>query len=256
MNKSFVNLDRYPIDDLTSPVAQALVGEGRAALSGEGSFMLSQFVAPSTLSCMQVEASQLSPIGFKCQEMRNAIPAGKGRETRASLACVGMDQMPADSAIRQLFLWEPLTRFVGAVLDRIPYYRSADPIASCMLTVLDVGDELGWHFDANDGIVTLMLQSAGRGGAFEYVSEIRDSREFESSVDQVLVGNGGPVCQSDYRPGTLALFNGYQAFHRVSPVTRSPARLILIFSYDSKPDQYFSDEIRQRFFGRIKPLDN
>lgn len=64
---------------------------------------------------MQAEANQLSLTGFKCQEMRNAIPFGRDRETRASLACVGLDQMRADSAMRQLFLWQPLTQFVVAV---------------------------------------------------------------------------------------------------------------------------------------------
>ena len=253
MNSNFVNLDRYPIDDFASPVTQSLVRDGRDALSREGSFTLPHFIVDSALNRMCAEADRMSSNGFKCQEMRNAIPTGKNRETRASLACVGLDQMSGESAMRALFLWEPMTRFVGAVLDRKPYYRSADPIASCMLTVLDVGDELGWHFDANDGIVTLMLQSAGDGGAFEFVPGLRTGLEFD--VDRVLAGNREQVCRTEHRPGTLALFNGYQALHRVSPVLRRPARLILIFSYDSKPEQFFSDEIRQRFFGRTQPLD-
>ena len=41
-------------------------------------------------------------------------------------------------------------------------------MVGCMLTVLGAGDELGWHFDANDGVVSLMLQEAGAGGAFEF----------------------------------------------------------------------------------------
>ena len=251
-----VNIERYPIADLTTPAARALVRLGRDTLEHDGSFTLPEFVAPAALARMQTEANRLSSVGFKRQEMRNAIPSGKPRETRVSLASVGLDQMSRQGDMRRLFLWEPMTRFVGAVLERYPYHRSADPIASCMVTVLDVGDELGWHFDANDGIVTLMLQSPGTGGAFEYVPGIRDHHELESELDRVLEGDRDGVCESDYLPGTLALFNGFQALHRVSPVEQGPARLILIFSYDSEPRQHFGDEVRQRFFGRTEPLSS
>ena len=161
-----VNLEKYPLDNLATPAGRKLVRARREALAREGSFTLPDFITLSALKRLQEEANRLSCAGFKREEMRNAIPSGKYRETRVSLACVGMDQMGRQSDMRRLFLWEPMTRFVGAVLERNPYHRSADPIASCMLTVLDVGDELGWHFDANDGIVTLMLQTPGRGGAF------------------------------------------------------------------------------------------
>ena len=248
------NLEKYPIADLETPTARALVRAGREALAREGAFILPEFIAAAVLARMQTEASRLSSAGFKREEMRNAIPSQQHRETRVSLACVGLDQLSRASEMRRLFLWDPLTRFVGAVLERYPYHRSADPIASCMVTVLDVGDELGWHFDANDGIVTLMLRSPGRGGRFEYVPGIRDHHGLEPELDRVLAGERDSVCQFDYLPGTLALFNGFQALHRVSPVEQGPARLILIFSYDSEPRQHFSEEIRQRFFGRTEPL--
>ena len=251
-----VNLEKYPIANLDSPAGQALVRAGRTALATQGSFTLPEFITAPALRRMRREAIRLSASGFKCEQMRNAIPSDKHRETRASLACVGMDQMAARSDMRQLFLWEPMTRFVGSVLQREPYHRSADPIASCMLTVLDVGDELGWHFDANDGIVTLMLCSSGSGGVFEYVPGLRDDPQFETRVDGVLAGEREGVCQSDYLPGTLALFNGCQALHRVSPVAQSPSRLVLIFSYDSAAGQHFSEEVRLRFFGRTEPLNN
>ena len=66
-----------------------------------------------------------------------------------------------------------LADFVAAVLDRSPFYRCADPVVSCMLTVCRPADELGWHYDPNDGVVSLMLQEADAGVAFEFAPGIR-----------------------------------------------------------------------------------
>jgi len=37
------------------------------------------------------------------------------------------------------------------------------------------GDELGWHFDGADSVVTLMLQAPTAGGQFEYVPMLRSA---------------------------------------------------------------------------------
>ena len=49
------------------------------------------------------------------------------------------------------------------------------------------------------------------------------------------------ACRTEIQPGTLVLFNGKYALHRVSPVgpTDRP-RIIAIFSYDKRPDKLFS----------------
>jgi hypothetical protein len=36
----------------------------------------------------------------------------------------------------------------------------------------------------------------------------------------------------------------------VTPIEGTPDRLVLVMSYDSKPGQVFSDDIRRNFFGR------
>ena len=51
-------------------------------------------------------------------------------------------------------------------------------------------------------------------------------------------------------PGTLSLFNGHRALHRVAPVTGRRPRIIALFSYAAQPGYIFSDHIHQRFFGR------
>ena len=249
-----VDLERYPISDPESPAAEALIGAGRERLAAKGVFTLPGFVRPAGLAAMQDDADRLCSDAFRRIDHRNGFPAGMGEVTRLSLGCVGYDQMPAESAMRRLFLWDGLTRFVSEVLERRPYYRSADPIASCMVTDLSPGDELGWHFDPNDGIVTLMLRSAGSGGAFEYVPNVRHRDNLPALIEDTLAGECKELLELDVQPGTLTLFNGYQSVHRVAPVAGLPSRHMLILSYDSAPDQQFDEEVRLRFFGRREPV--
>ena len=249
-----VDLDRYPIFDLNAPAAEALVRAGRQRLAAAGVFTLPGFIRPAALAVMQDEVERLCPEAYRRIDHRNGFPSGMGEATRISLGCMGYDQMPAESAMRRLFLWDGLTRFVSEVLERRPYHRSADPIASCMVTELVPGDELGWHFDANDGIVTLMLRSAGAGGAFEYLPNVRYRDDLPGLIEDTLAGECHERLELDVQPGTLTLFNGLQSLHRVAPVVVAPSRLMLIFSYDSAPGQVFGDEVRMRFFGRRRPI--
>ena len=249
-----VDLERYPISDPESPAAEALVLAGRDRLAAEGVFILPGFIRPAALAGMQDEADRLCPDSFRRSGHRNGFPPGMGDRTRLSLGCVGYDQMSLESDMRRLFLWDGLTRFVSDVLERRPCFRSADPIASCMVTELSPGDELGWHFDPNDGVVTLMLRSAGSGGAFEYVPNARHRDNLPTLIEETLAGECRLRQELDAQPGTLTLFNGLQSLHRVAPVVAPPSRLMLIFSYDSAPDQQFGEEVRLRFFGRRRPI--
>ena len=249
-----VDLDRYPVLDIGTPAARALVREGRRRLAADGVFALPGFIRPAALSVMQDEADGLCREAFRRVEHRNGFPSGMGGETRVSLGCVGYDQIPAESPVRRLFLWDGLMDLVSEVLERRPCYRSADPIAACMVTELAPGDELGWHFDPNDGIVTLMLRSAGAGGSFEHAPNVRDRDDLPAIIEGVLEQRGEGVTELDTQPGTLTLFNGFRSLHRVAPVAAAPSRLMSIFSYDTAPDQVFSDEVRLRFFGRRRPI--
>ena len=249
-----VDLERYPLSDPESPAAGALILTGRRRLAAEGVFTLPGFIRPAALAVMQDEAERLCPEAYRRIDRRNGFPSGMGEATRISLGCVGHDQMGAASPMRRLFLWDGLTRFVSEVLERRPCHRSADPVASCMVTELTPGDELGWHFDANDGIVTLMLRSAGAGGAFEYLPNVRCRDDLPGLIEDTLAGECRELLELDAQPGTLTVFNGLQSMHRVAPVAAAPSRLMLIFSYDSEPGQEFSEEVRLRFFGRRRPF--
>ena len=249
-----VDLERYPVADSEAAGAEELIREGRRRLAADGVFALPDFIRPAALAAMQDEADALCCKAFRRVDHRNGFPADMGAATRVSLGCVGYDQMPAESLMRRLFLWDGLTRLVSEVLDRRPCNRSADPIASCMVAEFTPGDELGWHFDANDGIVTLMLRAAGAGGAFEYAPNVRHRGDLPAIIEGALAHGCEDVIELHTRPGTLTLFNGFQSLHRVAPVAAAPSRLMLILSYDSAAGQAFGEEVRMRFFGRRQPL--
>jgi hypothetical protein len=123
-----------------------------------------------------------------------------------------------------------------------------------MLGAHRVGDELDWHYDPNDGVVTLMIQRPDAGGRFEFAPMNRPDDPDEgvqcTAIDAVMSGRWPCVREVDQKPGTLTLFNGNRSLHRVTPVEAGPERIMLLLSYDSRPDQIFRDDIRIDFFGR------
>lgn len=96
------------------------------------------------------------------------------------------------------------------------------------------GDQDGWHYDPNDGVVTLQLQTPDEGGAFEYAPYIR-SNDDENYQGVARLFESPDTEATHQRPaaGTFMLFNGSRSMHRVRRVgrTRRP-RVVAIFSYD------------------------
>ena len=56
------------------------------------------------------------------------------------------------------------------------------------------GQELNWHFDNSEFVITLLLQSPKAGGDFEYVKDLRDADAGDMNYDDVSAGvEGAPV---------------------------------------------------------------
>lgn len=253
-----IDLDHYPIADLATPEAQALVAEAKARLDDPGYFTMPGFIRADVLASIADEAETLLADGHWHERLRD-IDIGEEtglypwhRPTRAAVRCAGGDRMAAVSPLRQIYAWQPLTDFLGTVFGVLPYYSSTDLMVGCMLTGYAPGDELGWHFDPNDGVVTLMLQEAGSGGVFEFAPAVREANKDRAieRYDAVMDGHWADTVREDQGAGTLALFNGNRSLHRVTPIEAKPERIVLVMSYDSKPDTVFSNDIRQNFFGR------
>ncbi len=107
-----------------------------------------------------------------------------------SVGAVAYDLFPADSLIRQLYEWEPLMELVAAILGRDRIYRYADPMGALNLAVMSDSEQLQWHFDQTDFVVSLALQDAEEGGDFEVAPQIRtaDDERYDD-VARVLAGS-------------------------------------------------------------------
>ncbi len=251
---TLVDVDRYPLENLDSRDGQAFLSSCRSELEEQSICVLEGFLHPRALAGMVRETSALIPLGYYYDQPRTSYegndyvdrnwPAGHPRtiEHVNRYRQVLNYQIPNDSLVRSVFHWPALTEFVRSMLGFDTLYTSACPHLALTLQIGHEGDSNGWHFDSNNGNITLLIQAPDSGGVFEYVPDLRaDHDEHYDDVRAVFETPGKHIRRTDIRPGTLVLFNGKYALHRVSPVgpTKRP-RIIAIFSYDKRPDQLFS----------------
>ena len=70
------------------------------------------------------------------------------------------------------------------------------------------------------------------------------------AVGDILDGNS-PVKTFDVPEGTLALFRGRNALHRVTPTKGGRTRMLVVLAYNSKPGVAISQEASMTFYGRV-----
>ena len=172
-----------------------------------------------------------------------------------AVRAVAYDITPLDSPLRRLYEWDPLTELIADVLGRGPIFRYADPFGALNLAVMGEGDQLQWHFDQTDFVVSLAIQSAEAGGDFEVVPRIRSKAdERYADVAAVLAGDRSRVETLPMTPGTLLIFEGRHSLHRVSPVAGTRWRHVGLLAYDTKPGTMGSDLLRADRYGRTEPF--
>jgi len=253
-----INLARYPIADLASPAARGVISDGRAQLARNGLCLLHDFLEPGALALMAQEACSLLPFAYYKDEGMMGDGSGRlngrrlPRPSRNAAAAIAYDRLAPASPIRRLYEWDGLVGLFRELLGVERFYRCADPIISCLLIYYGDGDELGWHFDPNNGVVTLLLQAPEQGGEFEFVPDIRrhDTEDFPA-IAHIMDGAREGVITAPIRPGTLSLFQGVDSLHRVTRVTGPRPRIMLTMSFDTEPGAQFSPEIRRRYSGRV-----
>ena len=256
-----VDLDRYPIDDLDAPAGRDLVRRCREQLRARGACELEGFVRAAAVAETVRGVAALETDAFRTETTHNLEFSGREAEldpddplriqVRSAKSLLAYDQAPGDSPLRAVYESDVLTRFVGAALQVEPIYRQADEIGALNVMFYGEGDELGWHLDNADFVVTLMLQPSTSGGAFEYVPMLRSADDPNpDGVRALLSGDRAGVCELSPAPGTLALFRGRLSPHRVTPISGSIPRINAVLSYASKPDAMLSAAARRIFFGR------
>jgi len=259
---AFVDLATYPILDLESPAARALIGRCRTQLAATGAAELPGFLRPESTERMAKESDALVGAGHFAETRATVyleipepgLPEGHPRGRvggRSAVEAIAYDLVPPSHALRQLFEWDGLMRFVAAALGKERLHRYADPLGALNVAAMKAGDELQWHFDQTDFVVSIALRDAERGGDFEYAPRIR-SRDDErhDDVRRVLDGDRSLVRTIPMTPGTLLLFEGRDSLHRVTPIEGSVVRLVALLAYDTRPDTVSTPLLRRARYGR------
>jgi hypothetical protein len=261
-----VDLDRYPIGDLQSPAARAVVDDARAGLAARGVAIFPGFVREDARQTIANDA-QASKAQAHLEDVwgtpyldlpDESLPVGHPRRTSVhSLTWVlAYDLVPPTSPARLLYECDDMTAFLGEVLERRPLHRMADPLGALNVTIMDEGHVQGWHYDSTDFVVSLAVQASAAGGEFECARTIRDADdEHYDDVALVLAGRAGERVEVyPMTPGTLMVFMGRRSLHRVAPVQGSRPRIVALFGYDTSPDTNSSDLLKLVRYGRTEPL--
>jgi hypothetical protein len=256
-----VDLRRYPIDDPARPGYLALVQACRDQLCDTGVAQLPGFLTPAAVSEMLTLAGRLVSRAWASDQVHTVYfePADDSAgpdHPRALLQhsakkAIAFDLIPSGAPIRRLYESDDLTGFIAAVLGKQALYRSADPMDALEIAIFDAGDELGWHFDNSEFSVTVMYQQPEAGGHFDYCPWLRDEhQENYPGVQKILHGGSEGVVRLPAGPGTLAVFRGQHALHRVTPVSGPVRRVNSVLTYGERPGMKLNQLTQKLFYGR------
>lgn len=259
-----VDADRYPLHLLADGGCDEVVHDAARAMQDDGLALLAGFLRPEALAAAVTEARGLSPLGhfsetFSSPYLRAPEPGlpstdPRSRPQRAALSAVAYDDFPADSPVRRVYESAEVAALVAAVLGVERLHRYADPLGALSMAVMRDGDELGWHFDFSEFVVSLCLQSAEAGGTFDVVPRIRTADPAtDAEVVRALDGDHPRMRQLPLEPGTLVLFAGRESLHRVPPIHGEVDRLVALLSYDTEPDTDSTAELKMIRYGRTVP---
>ena len=263
--EELVDLERYPVLDTGGATYRKVVEDARAQLVATGAVELPGFLGPDGVAALVADAEDLAPRAHHSAGEGTAylefpdfsLPDDHPRLTwgHYAVGAVSYDLMPTDSLLRQVYEWEPLRVLVEDVLDRGPIHRYADPFGALNLAVMHEGDELQWHFDQTDFVVSLAVQTADHGGLFEVYPRTRtaDDERYDD-VAAALAGTLDGVVTLPMVPGTLLVFEGRYSLHRVSPVGSGLVRHVGLLAYDTEPGTVGSELLRENRYGRTEPF--
>lgn len=254
-----VDLEHYPLLDVDR--RQAVVSHARHSLAECGAAILPGFLRPE--AARQMAGAAMAKIGESHRRDRllgaydTAVEPWMDadhpvrRTSPYRMNVLATDQLDASDPTLRLFEWDPLLDLVRDVLGLDELHRLTDPLMRCAITFLRDGDQHGWHFDGNDFVVSLLLQDGEAGGLFEYAPGVRSAdAENYDAVRATMDEQPDTTRLLDLRPGTLALFQGRYALHRVTEVVGDRPRIIALFSYDEAPVSNHCADTHRRIFGR------
>lgn len=261
-----IDLDRYPIDRPDSPEGRALVADCQAQLAADGCCNMPGFARPGAAARMAAQAMALEPLAYRQRGRRNAYFTAEDRaldpgDPRRRAWDYAMNQLAGDligpdQDARRLFEWDGLTEFFRRILGYEQLFRMADPFQNLNLIYLHEGHHQPWHYDHGEFAVTLLLQAPETGGAFEFVPRLRtEDDERLGDVARVMDEAHPDLRRPQREAGTLTVFRGMYALHRVTAVAGPRPRITAVLSYDGRPDRHATDAQNAHIYGpRVKAI--
>lgn len=209
---------------------------------------------------MLQETEKLAPLALFSREEYTpygtppdgSFPPGHPRcnTHRTTSGNVTRDLIPETTLIQQLYQSPAFQAFVADCLDSRQIFPFRDPMRGLIINAMPDSTTLGWHFDANEFVVSLMTRHSEAGGEFEYCPNIRNpGNEKYEAVQGVLDGERTLVKVLDLQVGDIQIFKGRFSLHRVAPT--SGQRHTVIFGYAREPGYIGSVESTMRVYGRV-----
>ena len=254
--QQIIDTEKHPVLD------EEFRAKCKDTLDQTGVLILREFLRATAIATIYQEALDGREKAYFCTQSHNvylmeadpsfASDHPRNREVISSKGCICDDIIPAQSPLRYLYNSEDLKFFLCTILGEEALYEYADPLSSINLHYAKPGQELGWHFDNSSFAITLMIKAPEKGGQFEYVSEMRNSKKGEMNFDGVRAVLDGKILVEtlNLKPGDLVLFRGRDAIHRVAPV-EGGKRILVVLAYNTEPGIALSESARQTFFGRL-----
>ena len=264
-----VDTGTYPLHDPHNLQNLQVLKKCRYQLAETGCCVLPHFLNPSILHKLIAEVSNLQSFHRSSSQSAYHGKQGKGlhppngpqdvnpthpyhRKFPQKLRAVANDCIPSCSLLRQLYESSELKSFLGVLLQQqginihpTPLHEFADNFQSLNVMYMEEGDELAWHYDSSDTVVTLMLQPPIGGGRFVFAPFIRGNGAIDEHTQQcederfdavqALFDGNVDTTELAVEAGDLVVFNGQRSLHRVTPVVGSRKRIIAVLSYSTLP---------------------
>ena len=264
--KSIVDLEKYPIYDLNSPLIKNLIKKCNEQLDKFSCSTIPNFILPKSLEVMNLELEKQLDEVYMSKESINPylyaeddinLPKDHPKRTFMSRynGYLNSDCFSKSSEMKYLYETDELLKFVSACLGVSPIYRWADPLACHAYNVMKPDGVLPWHFDSCEFTLSLMIQKPEKGGVFEYCPNIREpgNENFEE-VKKVLNGDRTRVKQLKLEPGDLQIFKGRFTLHRVTKIEGNSSRYMCIPAYVLDPHRVNTPEHSKAIYGKALPI--
>ena len=264
--RTIVDIENYPIQDLSSSKIQKLIKKCKDDLDLFSCSTIPNFILPKSIKIMKSELEEKIDKVFMSKKNINPYLNSKDDPSLIKThpkriflerdnGYLNSDLFKRESEMKFLYEQEELLKFVSACLGISPIYRWADPLACHAYNVMKPEGILPWHFDSCEFTLSIMIQKPDEGGIFEYCPFIREpGNENFDEVKKVLDGDRTRVRKLKLEPGDLQIFKGRFTMHRVTRVKGTKPRYLCIPAYVLDPWRVNTPEHSEAIYGKVLPI--